>query len=201
VKEQAYVVLLALSFATLAGLHLVLLMNLRVRRVFKIATIAAMSFLYVATFYWVQGLLGWSAAIAVPERFKLIAARVIEPDLRHKRDGAIHIWVEELDDRNIPSGVPRAYLLPYSPQLASKVSEADAEVKKGNPQAGTANIFNSSFGSQPEGVSVRAKLGGAAAGGDPSGGGVLAPSVLGGQSNSINLIPLPPPMLPPKDDP
>ena len=200
-KEQAYVVLLALSFATLAGLHLVLLMNLRMRRVFKIASIAAMSALYIATFYWVQGLLGWSAAIAVPDRFKLIAARVIEPDLRRKRDGAIHIWVEELDDRNIPSGVPRAFLLPYSPQLASKVSEADAEVKKGNPQAGTANIFNTTFGNAPDGASVRAQLGGASAGGDPSGGGVLAPSKLGGQSSNINLIPLPPPMLPPKDDP
>lgn len=200
-REQADVVLLVLAYATLASLHLVLLMNLRMRRAVKVAAIVAMSSLYIAVFFWTQGLLGWSAAIAVPDRFKLIAARVVEPDLLHDRPGAIHIWVEETDDRNIPSGVPRAFLLPYSPQLASKVSQADAEIKKGNPQGGSANIFNSSFGNRPDGASVRAELGGASAGGDPSGGGVLAPSVLGGQSNSINLIPLPPPMLPPKDDP
>jgi len=202
VREQTYVVLLALSYAALASLHLVLLMTLRVRRAAKAAGIVAMSALYIATFYWTQGLLGWSAAIAVPDRFKLIAARVVEPDLLHKRSGAIHIWVEAMDDRNIPSGVPRAFLLPYSPQLASKVSEAEDEIKKGHPQGGTANIFNSAFGNAtPEGANVRANLGSASAGGDPSGGGMLAPSAVGGQSSVVNLIPLPPPLLPPKDAP
>jgi hypothetical protein len=38
-------------------------------------------------------------------------------------------------------------------------------------------------------------------GGDPSGGGMLDPSVLGGQSKVIDLIPLPKPLLPSKDMP
>ena len=38
-------------------------------------------------------------------------------------------------------------------------------------------------------------------GGDPSGGGLLDPAFLGGQSKSVELEPLPPPALPPKDDP
>jgi hypothetical protein len=202
VREQTYVVLLALSFAALAGLHLVVLTSLRVRRAAKAAGIVAMSALYVATFYWVQGLLGWSAAIALPDRFKLIATRVVEPDLLHKRPGAIHLWVEAMDDHNIPSGVPRAFLLPYSPQLASKVSQAQDEIKKGHPQGGTANIFNSAFGNATRaGVNVREIAKGTSSGGDSSSGGMLAPSAVGGQSSLVNLIPLPPPLLPPKDAP
>jgi hypothetical protein len=38
-------------------------------------------------------------------------------------------------------------------------------------------------------------------GGDPSGRGILDPSFLGGQSKSVELIPLPKPILPPKDIP
>jgi hypothetical protein len=202
VREQTYVLLLALSYAALASLHLVLLTTLRVRRAIKVAGVVAMSALYIATFYWAEGLLGWSAAIALPDRFKLIAVRVVEPDLLHKRSGAIHLWVEAMDDRNIPSGEPRAFLLPYSPQLASKVSEAGDEIKKGHPQGGMANIFNSAFGNtRPGGASVRAVLGGASSGGDPSGGGMPAPSAVGGQSGLVNLVPLPPPLLPPKEAP
>jgi len=41
--------------------------------------------------------------------------------------------------------------------------------------------------------------GGVGSGGDPSAGGVLSAFTIGGQSSSINLISLPPPLLPPKD--
>lgn len=198
-KEQSYVVLLAASYAALVGLHLVLLAGLRVRRAVKAAAVVAMSALCIATFYWTQGLLGWSAAIAVPERFKIVAVRVVEPDHRQNRSGAIHLWLEELDGRNIPSGVPRAFLLPYSQQLAAKVVKAEDEIKKGRPQGGTASILNSAFGEPIDGTNVRAIAGGLGSGGDPSGGGVLAPSTVGGQTNAINLISLPPPILPPKD--
>ena len=201
-KEQTCVVLLATSYAVLAGVHLVLFAALRVRRSVKGLGVAIMSAMFIATFYWIEGLLGWSAAIAVPDRFKLIAARVVEPDQRRNRSGAIHIWVEEMDDRNIPSGVPRAFLLPYSAQLASTVSEAQDEINKGNPQGGTANIFSSVFGGvAPEGANVRGIQNGATSGGDASGGGLLAPSTVGGQSSLVNLVPLPPPLLPSKDAP
>lgn len=199
--EQAYVALLALSYAGLIGLHLVLLNRFRVRRAVKVLTVVAMSSLCIAAFYWMQGLLGWSAAIAVPDRFKIVAARVVEPNHQRNRSGAIHLWLEELDDRNIPSGVPRAFLLPYSPELAAKVAEAEAEIKKGHPQGGTARNLGYAFGNQLEGTNVRGVAGGLGAGGDPSGGGLLARQTVGGQSSVINLISLPPPLLPPKDDP
>lgn len=197
--EQSYVLLLAVAYAALMALHLVLLAHLRVRTLVKSAAVIAMTSLSIATFYWMQGLLGWSAAVAVPKRFKIVATRVIEPD--HQRDslGAIHLWLEALDERNIPSGVPRAYLLPYSKELAAKVAHAESEIKKGNAQGGTASILNSDFGEQVEGANVRSIAGGLGSGGDPSGGGVMSRSLIGGQSSSINLISLPPPLLPQKD--
>ena len=34
--------------------------------------------------------------------------RVVEPNPSQQFAGAIYLWVEELDERNIPSGEPRA---------------------------------------------------------------------------------------------
>lgn len=191
-----------LAYAALGTLLLIVLARTGVSRRFAISTVTAMTSLYIVTFYWVSGLLGWSAPLAVPDRFKVVATRVLEPDLVHKRPGAVHLWLEELDENNIPSGEPRAYLLPYSPEMASRVSTAQAEINKGNAQGGTSRTFTYGLGKgAPEGANVRTISQGVAAGGDPSGGGILDPAAIGGQSKSVDLIPLPPPLLPPKDDP
>jgi len=50
----------------------------------------------------------------------------------------VHVWVEELDAANIPSGQPRAYRLPYSPALARKVEAAREQILKGHPTGGRA---------------------------------------------------------------
>lgn len=191
-----------LAYAALGTLLLIVLARTGISRRIAISAVAAMTALYIATFYWVSGLLGWSAPLAVPDRFKVVATRVLEPDLVHERPGAVHLWLEELDEHNIPSGEPRAYLLPYSPELASRVSTAQAEINKGNAQGGTSRTFTYGLGNGvPEGANVRTVAQGVAAGGDPSGGGILDPAAIGGQSKSVDLIPLPPPLLPPKDDP
>ena len=110
--------------------------------------------------------------------------------------------VEELDERNIPSGEPRAYVLAYSAALADKAATAQAEIKKGNPQGGMRQTFMPTFAASGlEGVNVRNVSQGAMPGGDPSGGGVFDPAALGGQSKSVDLIPLPKALLPPKGDP
>lgn len=201
-RQVGDIIGLLLSYAALGTLLLIVLVRTGVSR--RLATMAAtaMSALYIASFYWLSGLLGWSAPLAVPHRFKVVATRVREPDLVHQRPGAVHLWLEVLDEHNIPSGEPRAYLLPYTPDLASRVNAAQAEINKGNPQGGTSRTFDYGFGTGAlEGANVRTISQGGAAGGDPSGGGILDPAAIGGQSKSVDLIPLPPPLLPPKDDP
>lgn len=201
---QAHIVLLTIAYAALSALLLFILVYLPIRRALKIGVIATMCVLNIGIFFWLQGLPGWSSATAVPDRFKLLWARVVEPNPSRGFPGAIHLWVEALDDHNIPSGEPRAYLLPYSTELATKATESQSEIKKGNAQGGfglSATYAPVTGGQAPEGATVRTVTQTAAPGGDPSGGGALDPSVLGGQSKVVDLIPLPKPLLPPKETP
>ncbi|MFE0757731.1 hypothetical protein ACFW16_27470 [Inquilinus sp. NPDC058860] len=195
---QTGVLGLSLAYVLLSVLLLAVLIWLPVRRLVKIAAILAASAFYVVVFFATQGLLGWSAPVAVPDRFQLLWTRVLEPNPAHGEPGAIHLWLEELDDANLPSGVPRAYLLPYSRELAGRVSAAQAEIEKGNPQGGRSQFF----GNPPPNAGVIGPVNaGAPPGGDPSGGGLLDPEFLGGQSKSVELAPLPKPVLPRKDLP
>ena len=202
---QMHVLYLTIAYAALASVLLIVLARVALRRDVKIAVIAAMGVFNVAVFFWSQSLLGWSAATAMPERFQVLWTRVLEPNASKQFPGEIHLWVEALDERNIPSGEPRAYVVPYSAALAQKTAEAQSELKKGNAQGGKAgavdlapNVGLSATDGLTTGVNIRMVSQGAVPGGDPSGGGILDPSSLGGQTKSIDLIPLPKPLLPPK---
>ena len=195
---ETSVVFLSLAYVLLSALLLLVVAYLPIPRLAKIAAILAASVFYVVVFFATQGLLGWSAPVAVPARFQVLWTRVIEPNPARQEPGAIHLWLEELDEANLPSGVPRAYLLPYSVALAQRVSAAQEEIEKGHPQGGRAAFF----GSTVEAGTVTGPLNTAAPpGGEASGGGLLDPSFLGGQSKSVDLVPLPKPVLPPKDLP
>lgn len=198
---QTNILCLALAYVVLSVLLLAVLVRLPLVRMVKIGAILTVSAFYIAVFFSTQGLLGWSAPVAVPARFKVLWTRVIEPNPARRDPGAIHLWLEELDDANLPSGVPRAYLLPYSPQLAGRVSSAQEEIEKGHPQGGRAQFFGGPTDTPPSGGAAPPASQGVAPGGDPSGGGLLDPSFLGGQSKTVELAPLPQPALPPKDLP
>lgn len=199
---QTHVVLLTIGYAALGALLLIVLVRLSIPRAAKLGAIAVMAVLNIGVFFWTQGLLGWSSATAVPERFQLLWSRVVEPNPSRGLAGAIHLWIEALDENNIPSGEPRAFVLPYSSGLALKAVDAQVEIKKGNPQGGRSQTFAPDFeATDIDGANVRTVTQGVTPGGDPSGGGVLDPSVLGGQSKTVDLIPLPKPLLPPKDAP
>lgn len=200
---QTHVVLLTMAYAALGALLLMVLVRVSISRAAKLAAIGIMAALNVGVFFWTQALLGWSSATAVPGQFQLLWARVVEPNPARGLAGAIHLWVEALDENNIPSGEPRAYVLPYSPGLAVKAADAQSEIKKGTPQGGRSQTFAPDIEpSAIDGATVRTVTQGVTPGGDPSGGGgVLDPSVLGGQSKTVDLIPLPKPLLPPKDLP
>ena len=201
---QMHVLGLTAAYMALGTLLLIVLVHVSLARSVKAGLIVLMTALYVGVFFFSQGMLGWAAASAVPERFQVLWTRVIEPNPSQQSPGAIYLWVEALDAQNLPSGEPRAFIVPYSPALADKVSTAQAEIKKGNAQAGTREAFvprQGSGGGAPEGVNVHNVSQGAMPGGDPSGGGMFDPAALGGQSKALDLIPLPPPLLPPKDNP
>ncbi|MDQ7249812.1 hypothetical protein [Dongia sedimenti] len=189
---------LVLAYVLLSTLLLVVLIWLPIPRVAKIGAIVVASLFYAGVFFASQRLLGWSAPVAVPARFQVLWTRVIEPNPSRDNPGAIHLWVEELDDANLPSGEPRAFRLPYSVDLARRVSSAQAEIEEGRPQGGRAQFFGAPTNEKMGAAPVNAA---APPGGDPSGGGLFDPAFLGAQSKSVTLEPLPKPKLPAKDLP
>jgi hypothetical protein len=196
---ESEIVGLSLAYAALGVLLLIGVVGTRLSWTTKAAAVAVTSAFYVFVFFRLQGLLGWAAYDQLPARFELLWAQVIETELVSHEAGAIYLWVEALDDKNRPSQVPRAFVLPYTRTLAEKVKGAQAEITRGHPQFAKPRDFGTGTGANtPDGLTP-ARGGGV--GGDPSGGGLLDTKFLGGGAPSIDFAPLPPPMLPPKDAP
>src|SRR5215467_9504098 len=104
----------------------------------KAAAIVVTSVFFVEVFFATKGLLGWPRAGQLPPRFQLLWVRVVEPDRLAANPGAIYLWIEEVDDNNVPDGVPRSYRLPYSRPLADRSAKARDEIMAGKPQQGLA---------------------------------------------------------------
>ena len=98
---------------------------------------------FIEVFFATKGLLGWPGTGQLPPRFQLLWTRVVEPDPKVSDPGAIYLWVEEVDENNVPSGTPRSYRLPYTPPLADRSLKARDEIMAGNPQEGTAERHGS----------------------------------------------------------
>jgi hypothetical protein len=121
----------------------VLLLNMglssRFRWWIKAMAIVVTCAFFIEVFFATKSLLGWPGTGALPPRFQLLWTRVVEPDSKISDPGAIYLWVEELDENNVPSGTPRSYRLRYTPPLADRSLKARDEIMAGNPQEGTAN--------------------------------------------------------------
>jgi hypothetical protein len=194
---------LSTAYALIGVLLLVACLFTRLPWPIKAATIVITSAFYVVSFYAMMGLLGWSSVDPLPPHFKLLHARIVEPHSRMGDPGAIHLWVEELDDDNRPSGVPRAYRLPYTAKLAQKTEAAVKASAEGKPQGGRTADFGTGEGGEGQ-VTAREVTPSAittTGGGDPSSGGPLDAGIMHDQSQSIVFSPLPPPRMPPKDAP
>lgn len=197
---QANIIGLSLGYALLAVLVLLAVVRTRLPWPVKAAAIALTSACYVLVFFRTQGLLGWSAEAPLPERFQLLWVRSVEPNVALGEPGAIHLWVEALDEDNLPSGVPRAFRRPYSAELARKVEKARTEIAAGHSQGGRAAQIGNGDGGPPDGpigpLLVNGELGG-----DPPSGGLLDSAFMRGDSQSIEFAPLPVAKLPAKDAP
>jgi hypothetical protein len=200
---QREIIGLSIAYAVLAALLLITALRARLPWPVKAAAVVITSGYYCVAFFRIEGLSGWSAPAPLPRQFQLLWARVVNPNPLDRDPGAVHVWVEELDAANLPSGQPRAYRLPYSAALAGKVEAARSEILKGHPQGGRAADYGRGDGiPAPDGPSNVATLRPAAApGGDPASGGPLDLSFLTGESGHIEFAPLPAPILPPKDLP
>lgn len=116
-----WVILLYVAIAVL-----LLSMNLtsRWRWWVKAAAIIVTGGFFVGSYFALVALLGWPSTDDPPPRFALLSTRVVEPDRVTGAAGVIYLWLEEIDENNIPSGKPRSYSLAYTQDFANAVSQA-----------------------------------------------------------------------------
>lgn len=134
----ATVVAISLAYAAIGVLLLSLGLSSRIAWWVKAAAIVVTSGFFIVAFLATNGLLGWPGRGPLPARFQLLWTRVVEPDVRSGDAGNVYLWVEETDDGNVPSGVPKSYQLPYSRALADRALKARDEIIAGHPQEGLA---------------------------------------------------------------
>jgi len=104
----------------------------------KAAAIVVTSVFFVEAFFATKDLLGWPRTGQLPQHFQLLWVRGVEPDPKSANPGAIYLWIEAVDENNVPDGVPRSYRLPYSRPLADRSARAREEIVSGKPQQGSA---------------------------------------------------------------
>ena len=131
------ILLMAGAYALVAALLVLIVIAARLPFAVKaLATIATCAMI-LWTYQSIGELRGLPTDGQPPAHFKLQWARVVEPNLLMKEKGHVFLWLEELDDQNYPSGVPRAYSLAYDPELVKKVEVAMGKIQDGEEVAGT----------------------------------------------------------------
>jgi len=196
---QSVIVTLSISYALIGALLLVVIVYARLPWPAKAIAVVVTSAFYVVSFVATRNLLGWASVDRLPQSFKLLQARIVDPHTVEGDAGSIYLWVEALDEDNRPSGVPRAYRLPYSDKLAEKTHAAENEIAAGRAQGGRAADFGTGEGSlidaAREYILPRTIL--QTSGGDPSSGEFKAAA---GAGDGVSFTPLLPPRMPPKDE-
>jgi hypothetical protein len=196
---QSVILTLSFGYALVGALLLVMLIYARVPWPAKAVAVVVTSAFYVASFIGMHGLLGWASVDRLPATFKLLQSRIVEPHSFENASGSIYLWVEALDEANRPSGIPRAYRIPYSDRLAESTDRAASEIAAGRPQGGRAADYGNGEGGFLE--AVREYITPSAimdmSGGDPSSGGGSAAAARSGEA--VSFTPLLAPRMPPKD--
>ncbi len=108
----------------------------------KATAIIITSAFFVISYYSMIDLMGWPVKARLPGKFQMLWAKVNEPDKLLNSPGAIYMWVEALDANNIPTGLPRAYRLPYTQPLETGIENALDMIAAGQEVGGTADMMD-----------------------------------------------------------
>jgi hypothetical protein len=116
----------------------------------KAAAIAITTCFFGVSYLSIGELIGWPAEARIPEHFQLHWATVVEPDKLNGLPGSIYLWIEGLDENNMLAGMPRAFRLPYSRELADRIGHAKERIEQGADQLGTARDLETPEGEPDE---------------------------------------------------
>ncbi len=104
---------------------LLVIFNLRTNFhwVVKATMIILVTLFYVLTYKSFKNLLGWPSSESLPDRFRLVAAQIYEPNALINSEGAIFLWVTDMNDL-AGLGTPRSFSIKYNKELHEKVSKS-----------------------------------------------------------------------------
>jgi hypothetical protein len=116
----------------------------------KAGAIVITGLFFVTSYASVAALIGWPTKERPPAQFQLHWAKIVEPNQFYDDPGAIFLWLEELDENNVPTGVPRSYRIPYSPELAEELTKAQEKIMEGEEVAGSVEALEEQGEEQEE---------------------------------------------------
>jgi hypothetical protein len=184
---------LVASYIVIAVLLLSLNLASRWHWGIKAAAILITTAFFGVSYLSITDLIGWPAEARLPDHFQLHWATIVEPDKLNGLPGSIFLWVEALDQDNLPAGTPRAFRVPYSRELADRIGRAKERIEQGADQAGTARDLDMAEG-EPD---MDRRLAGAPPRqGEP--GSTGDPAAFIQHMPAIEFEDMPPPALPPK---
>ncbi len=79
-----------------------------------------------------QELRGWPSAAELPDRFRLLAFDIVEPEPAAANPGRILLWIAV-----VGKSEPRVHALPYSKQLHQALAAAEKRQAQGRQQIGS----------------------------------------------------------------
>jgi hypothetical protein len=123
--------LLAIGYALVVALLLNIWIATKWSVAFKVSLVIIVTLLYVGTYFGLKEIQGWPATEPLPDSFRLLWAKIDEPDKRSNSKGQIYLWIQEVDVAERISGQPRAYKLPYQIDLAEQVEDAINKLGEG----------------------------------------------------------------------
>ena len=132
---SSQLLLLALCYALLAFLLLILCLATRWHWSVKTAMVVLVSGFFIFNSQTLRGLSGWPAEDSLPEKFVFLSAVFDEPSPGRDHPGAIYLWLNPMKD-NQPLEMPRAFKLPYEKDLHRILGDGVKKARDGNTQLG-----------------------------------------------------------------
>lgn len=132
---SSQLLLLAIVYALLDFLLLVLCLGTRWRWRLKVVLVLLVSGFYLFSYESLRGMSGWPADDELPRKFILLSAVFDEPSPGRGHPGAIYLWVHPMKD-NQPLEMPRQFKLPYEKDLHRILGDGIKKARDGNTQLG-----------------------------------------------------------------
>jgi hypothetical protein len=189
------------AFFILSSLLLWLVIGAKGHWLIKASVISFVLYFCVSIDFSLENLLGWPSSQSLPEKFQVHWIKIREPNKKTKEQGAIYVWVTNLNQTDKEEGwdgwrrlfvsfnnydlrEPRAYRLFYSKEDHQKAQRA-ITLLKGGDKVGGGNGKGKGKGKGGKGK-------GDGDGGKKNGGGSLS------RNGGVYFEKLPPPRLPDK---